>query len=75
MFTTVRLCLVCNKIGFDLSCLFYIFIEETFNWKKFAWHTELEDYWSNYETNTTSTIFRGAHFSEVDAVIMTTVNI
>lgn len=46
-----------------------------FNWKQFAWHTELENNcWSKYETNTKSTIFKGAHFSEVDAVIMTKVN-
>lgn len=45
--------------------------ENTFNWKQFAWHTELEDScWSEYETKTTTTVFSGAHFSEVDAVIM-----
>ncbi|VVC32735.1 WD40-repeat-containing domain,WD40 repeat, conserved site,WD40/YVTN repeat-like-containing domain,G- [Cinara cedri] len=43
-----------------------------FNWRQFAWHTELEnDCWSNYKANTTSTIFKGAHFSEVDALILT----
>jgi len=52
------------------------FTENTFNWKQFAWHTELEDScWSEYETKTTTTVFSGAHFSEVDAVIMAKVNI
>ncbi|XP_050534778.1 F-box/WD repeat-containing protein 9-like [Daktulosphaira vitifoliae] len=46
--------------------------EETFNWKQFAWHTELEEEcWSNYQKNTETSVFSGAHFSEVDAVIMT----
>ncbi|XP_060867183.1 F-box/WD repeat-containing protein 9-like [Metopolophium dirhodum] len=45
--------------------------ENTFNWKQFAWHTELEDScWSEYETKTTTTVFSGTHFSEVDAVLM-----
>ncbi|CAI6348790.1 unnamed protein product [Macrosiphum euphorbiae] len=45
--------------------------EDTFNWKQFVWHTELEDScWSEYETKTTTTVFSGAHFSEVRAVLM-----
>lgn len=53
------------------SCL----AEDTFNWKQFAWCTELENNcWSKHETNTTNTVYTGAHFSEVDAVIMDKVN-
>ncbi|XP_008187735.1 F-box/WD repeat-containing protein 9 isoform X2 [Acyrthosiphon pisum] len=45
--------------------------ENTFNWMQYAWHTEVEDScWSEYETKTTTTVFSGAHFSEVDAVLM-----
>lgn len=51
------------------------FTENVFNWKQFVWHSEVEeDCWSKFETNTNTTIFSGAHFSEVDAVIMTRVN-
>ncbi|XP_050423701.1 F-box/WD repeat-containing protein 9-like [Adelges cooleyi] len=48
------------------------FKEETFNWKQFAWHTELEENcWSDYQINTDNLIFNGTHYSEVDAVMMT----
>ncbi|KAL5243580.1 hypothetical protein ACI65C_010990 [Semiaphis heraclei] len=57
----------CN-VAFMLSNAYN---ENTFDWKQFTWHTELEDNcWSEYETKTTTTVFSGAHFSEVDAVIM-----
>lgn len=51
------------------------FTENTFDWKRFAWRSELDfNYWSTYRFRGAGKILRGAHYSEVDVVKLTQVN-
>lgn len=66
---------LCWLLNIKYILILTVIIENTFKWKQCDWHLDVEyDYWSKYEANTTTTVFSGSHFSEVDAVLLTSVN-